>query len=425
MRKKKRVFGLWVTVLGLLLALGGCGGGGSTPPSGFQVVWTRQFGTADGDSAYALILDQEGHVYVGGSIGNSNQTPGRAFLSRYTPQGDGLWTRNLDTPEYDGIFSLDARENRVYAGGYVGGALPGESWNGGLDAFVQAYGTDGTLLWTRQFGTGGNELARGLAVDPQGNLYLVGYTTGTLPGQTSAGDQDAFLRKYDPQGNELWTRQFGTAGSDFAVAVAVDPQGYVYVVGRVGGALPGQGHAGGLDVFVRKYDGQGNLLWTRQFGTAGDDFGVAAKVDSSGALYVSGRVAGTLPGQTSSGEADAFIRKYDPQGNELWTRQFGSEGIDNAWNITTDAGGYVYAVGYVGGALPGQTSAGSEDAYLRIYSPGGDLVWTYQFGTPGNDGAYTVAVLGRNVYVAGYAQGALPSQAGLGSYDAFLIRFSP
>lgn len=111
----------------------------------------------------------------------------------------------------------------------------------------------GNVLWTRQFGTGYDSEAEAVTVDFQGNIVVVGGTGGVLPGQTSAGRWDAFIRKYDPHGDELWTKQFGTSEDDAALDVAVDPRGNVVVVGYTRGVLLGQTSAGRADAFVRKY----------------------------------------------------------------------------------------------------------------------------------------------------------------------------
>ena len=129
------------------------------------------------------------------------------------------------------------------------------------------------IEWVDQFGSSNpqNDFAR--AVDADGNVYIAGQVAGALPGEVSVVPFDAFLRKYDATGNVLWTSQFGTTSHDEATGVAVAPDGSVYVSGRVDGALPGQFHAGGADAFVRKYDAAGNAQWTRQFGTPGSDIG--------------------------------------------------------------------------------------------------------------------------------------------------------
>jgi len=115
---------------------------------------------------------------------------------------------------------------------------------------VRKYDGAGSILWTRQFGSADNDYINGLALDRGGNVYVAGYTTGALPGQTSLGAADAYVRKYDSEGNVLSTRQFGTAASDFAIAVAVDGSNIVYVAGSTDGALPGQASAGGRDAYV-------------------------------------------------------------------------------------------------------------------------------------------------------------------------------
>jgi hypothetical protein len=148
--------------------------------------------------------------------------------------------------------------------------------------------------WVRQFGTSGLDEAKAVAVDPAGASYVVGETFGTLPGQTPAGTLDAFIRKYDPSGTELWTRQFGAWDRDIAWAVAVAPEGHAYVVGQTEGTLPGQHSAGGLDAFVRKYDPSGSELWTRQFGGAGADVAAGVALDNAGNVYVSGTTSSAL-----------------------------------------------------------------------------------------------------------------------------------
>jgi hypothetical protein len=216
------------------------------------------------------------------------------------------------------------------------------------------------IEWIRQFGSSNFDGANGISVDASG-IYVAGSTLGTLPGQTSAGFVDAFVRKYDSNGNELWTRQFGSSSADAAVRISVDASG-IYVAGSTNGTLPGQTSAGFVDAFVRKYDANGNELWTRQFGSSSSDQPLGISVDASG-IYVAGWTDGALPGQTSAGNSDAFVRKYDANGNEGWTRQFGSSSSDAAVRISVDASG-IYVAGETDGTLPGQTSAGSLDAFV-------------------------------------------------------------
>ncbi|MBP7682915.1 MAG: SBBP repeat-containing protein, partial [Deltaproteobacteria bacterium] len=232
------------------------------------------------------------------------------------------------------------------------------------DAFVRKYDAAGTQLWTRQFGTASNDEARSVSVGSDGSVLVAGYTPGTFSGQSSAGNHDAFVRKYDAAGTELWTRQFGSASTDDARSVSVASDGSVLVVGRTDGTFPGQSSAGSSDAFVRKYDAAGDELWTRQFGTASNDYPQSVSVGSDGSVLVAGYTGGTLPGQSSAGGIDAFVRTYDAAGTELWTRQFGSASTDIAYSVSVGSDGSVLVAGHTGGTLPGQSSAGGGDAFV-------------------------------------------------------------
>jgi hypothetical protein len=148
-------------------------------------------------------------------------------------------------------------------------------------------------------------------VAADGSVYVAGSANDAIPGQVSGGSgfSDGFVRKYDAAGNVLWTRQSGTAGIDSVNAIATDATG-VY--------LGGFYDTGGFnfEIRVQKYDANGTELWTRQVGTDGGDTLFALEADANG-VYVGGSTTGTLPGQTSSGGTDGFVRAYDAAGNDL------------------------------------------------------------------------------------------------------------
>ena len=181
--------------------------------------------------------------------------------------------------------------------------------------------------------------------------------------------------------------------------------------------------ATGCDAFIAKYDSSGNQLWVRQFGTDGDEegFGVAVgshgfavnrrgfAADRHGNIYVAGYTDGSFPGQTSAGEVDAFIAKYDSHGNQRWVRQFGTDRSEDALGVAADRHGNTYVVGYTDGSFPGQTSVGEDDAFIAKYDSYGNQHWVRQFGTDGFERALGVAVaLGGNAYVVGYTDGSFP-----------------
>jgi hypothetical protein len=111
--------------------------------------------------------------------------------------------------------------------------------------------TEPTLEWIRQFGTSEYDSNGDVLADGLGNVYISGYTTGSLEG-TNAGGHDAYISKYDASGTREWIRQFGTSEPDGSGGVSADGLGNVYISGRTWGSLGGA-NAGLYDAFVAKF----------------------------------------------------------------------------------------------------------------------------------------------------------------------------
>lgn len=385
-----------------------------------QFQWLRQFyfGTNQFEAVRALAADASG-VYAAGQCGSEYATD--AFVQKRDATGAVLWSKFLATSRSDAGYAIAVDSSGVYVGGYAGGALPGQTFVGGDDdAVVRKYDLDGNEVWTREFGSKtpgienyGRDHVLGITLTADA-VYVVGASEGPLPGQTWLLDWDAFVRKYDKNGVEQWTRQFGTTYGESANAIAADTSG-VYVLGH-GGAPVDR-----WQMFLRKYDPDGTLLWSQQFGdpnTFQAPGGIA--VDGSG-VYVYGSTRGTIPGQTSSGGEDNFIRKYTTAGVELWTHQFGTSANDNGGGVALNSTG-LYVVGTTWGAFPGYTNAGGADALVQKFDPNGNELWTLQFGTSGNDPLTAIALGYSGLYVGAYTYGTFPGQTSGGSLDAYVAK---
>ena len=385
------------------------------PASAQTRQWTRQFGSPRDDEAYAVTTGPAAVYVVGETIGafpsQTNQGGRDGFVSKYDVLGNELWTRQFGTSVQDSPRGVAADATGVYVAGFTDGTL-GQSSLGRTDAFVRKYDVNGSEQWTRQFGTSSQDQALAIASDGT-SIYVVGFVQlNALPGQTLSGGDDAFVRKYDSNGVEQWTRQFGSRDGEEAYGVAVDASG-IYVAGRTNGSLvqPAQN----TDVFLRKYDASGTVVWTRQFGSPGSDLVNAVAVDASG-VYVAGE-GERFPGQPfGGGLRDAFVVKFDLAGAPQWTRVFGDDSEDAAYGVTVNAAG-VTVVGRTG-ALPGQTNLGLYDVFVRRYDVNGTETGTIQFGTNSHDYAYGAASDGLAVYVCGYFL--ISNQ---GAKDAFVAKF--
>ncbi|MDQ3943697.1 MAG: SBBP repeat-containing protein [Actinomycetota bacterium] len=412
----------WVTFTVVLLGLVAPAPEASAVAPG----WTRQFGTTNVDEALAVTIDRSGNSYVAGwtqgvlpgqtSAGNLD-----AFVRKYDRAGTELWTRQFGSSDRDYLRGVVAdADGNVYLAGETEGTLPGQVPAGGRDAFLRKYDPAGTELWTRQFGGGGGDGGAGVALDAAGDAYIVGTTRGAMPGQTPGGDYDAFVRRYDPAGNEIWTRQFGGIEGEGARSVAVGPGGKLLIVGSTQGAFPEQSNSGGFDAFITQYDIDGNALWMRQFGSAVNDFGVAVATDENGEVIVVGSTDGILLTKSTGGGTDAFVRRYDAAGTAMWTEQFGGKFTDSAMGVAMDPTGRVFVAGTTERSGPGQPGRG-QDAFIHCYDSIGRQQWASEFGTEATDMALGVALDGHVIHLVGSTLGSLQGQTSTGSRDAFVL----
>ena len=381
-----------------------------TPTSAQTVEWIKQLGTNGDDLSYNVSADGLGNVYItgitNGSLGGSNAGNYDAFLCKYNSSGTLLWTKQLGTSSWDrsnDVFADDL--GNVYISGRTRGSLEGLS-AGQNDVFLQKYNAAGTLLWTNQFGKSQDDHSNSVSVDDLGNVYISGTTYSSLGG-TNAGSLDAFISKFNTSGTLLWTKQLGTRGNDQSYAVSVDNLGNAYMTGWTNGTL-GRSKYGKYDAFLSKYDTLGMLCWTMQWGSSSDDHGYDVladslgnvymtgntgtnaflnKYDDSGILlwsetlgtnkddisyslstdglgnvYISGITDGSLGGP-NAGNGDVFLSKYDTSGTLLWTEQMGTNGEDLGYGVSSDGLGNVYITGYTAGNLGG-SYAGGRDVFI-------------------------------------------------------------
>jgi len=364
------------------------------------LLWIRQLGTAQFDASSDVSADGLGNVYISGytvgSLGGPNAGSMDAFVAKYDAGGNLQWTRQLGTTDYDDSLSISADAlGNVYISGQTEGSLGGPN-AGSNDAFVAKFDSGGNLQWTRQLGTTQGDQRSKVSADGLGNVYISGETGGSLGGP-NAGSGDAFVAKYDVDGTLQWTKQLGTAALDYSSGVSADGLGNVYISGETNGSLGGP-NAGSSDAFVAKYDVDGTLQWTKQLGTAASDYSSGVSVDGLGNLYISGDTHGSLDGP-NAGSADAFVAKYDAGGNLQWTRQLGTARGDLSDGVSADGLGSLYISGDTFGSLGGPNEGSSYDAFVAKYDTAGHLQWTRQLGFVPEPASWLLAALAGAVCV--------------------------
>ena len=233
-----------------------------------------------------------------------------------------------------GQITLDTQNNLIAAGNIAKryGPTPGQG-------FVLK-NLNNTVNWTRTFGASDQATyVNAVTSDSQNNIYAAGWTSGDLNGiRNAGGNQDAFLIKFGPQGNRIWTRMIGNNGLEGASGVTVDATDQVYVTGYTNANLSGLKPAGSWDQFVIRFTPAGKHQWTALLGSSGNETS-GRIVFADGKLYVSGSTTGNLKTQTNKGGDDAYVAQFSKLGQLNWTRSFGEGKNETVSGLQANASG--------------------------------------------------------------------------------------
>jgi hypothetical protein len=345
------------------------------------------------------------------------------FVLKVSPGATVQWSAqtHLLGEEWGYDVALD-RAGNVYSAGATWATVEAP----GFEAVLVKHDRTGARQWLRQFGTPGYDYARGVVTDAAGNVYVAGDTHGPLDGNAQIGTVDLYLAKFDGDGTRQWTRQFGSPSYDYFGGVAIDGAGNLYVAGYTDGTVEGVASVGMKDAFVVKLDGTGTPQWTRSFGTVAEDNARGIAVDGAGGVYVVGSTSGDLAGNGNAGRSDAYLIKYDAAGTRVWTRQFGADKPEDARNVVIDAAGNIYVAGGTGGIDPLVPVATDQYAvYLARFDSAGTMAWLRQTPQASNYAA-VVAVDPRdgNVFLSGRCLNAFDGVQ-CGNAHIFVMKFTP
>jgi hypothetical protein len=321
--------------------------------------------------------------------------------------------------------------NNVYAVGFTNGDLDGQTRTGLIDMYITKYNSVGAKQFTRTLGAvWGASLrtahAHAVAIDSNDNAYVVGITTGSFDGNNVLGTVSMFLVKFDSNGNKIFSKTFGASAYTYPTEITIDASDNIYVAGYEDGYFGGS-PIGNKDLFLAKFDTDGNLDFVKKLGETGDIvMPKSIASDASGNVYVSGFSTANLNGETLIGSADVFVIKFDATGNVLFTRFFGAPGaVFVNGDMTVDASGNSYITGYTNETIDSVAPTGLLDTFLVIYDSVGTKISTKMYGEPG---AYVQGMAVKtdsigNVYITGITSIGLGNNPLTGVNDAFLIKY--
>ncbi len=411
--------------------------------------WCRAWGTPVGDSGNGIAMDLEENIYVAGQVWGTSRD---AFLAKTDWQGNPLWAYS-----WGGEWADICYDVAVYKGGYIyvtgcfaktvdfdpGPGVTELTAQGESDAFLSCFNTKGQFVWARAWGSNDAgdpvDVARGLAVDEKGDIYVTGCFGGTVdfdPGtdmnKLKANNQDVFLTKFDALGNHLWAVSWGGTGlGDVGYGVACDGEGNICVCGSFENSVdfdpsvwPEMHQAkGGKDAFMSKFSPDGDLIWVRTWGNTEDDFCHAVAAHDFMGIMVSGEYVGGIdldPGAgtfwvASEVQAD-YVSAFTASGAFTTATRSGIQpppttGGSPISGISFDMFGNMYVSGYFRGTYdfdyndPGEVyvSKGEWDGFVSKYTPDLEHLWTVPFGGKVSDWGLDIVVSpsGR-IYTTGF-----------------------
>lgn len=269
---------------------------------------------------------------------------------------------------------------------------------------------------------------------------------GQLPHSPGA-TADAFLAKIGPNGAPIWAKQFGGASSAVAAnAVAVDPQGNVTIVGNVGGSVTIGGvtfnSPNGVDVFVASFTAAGTYRYSKGFSGAGASYPIAIAAAPNGDVAFTGQLGGAVSfggnNLSPQGISDVFVVKLDVMGNHVMSKRFGDSALQAGTGVAFTPAGNVVIGGFSAGTIDfgggplTATGAGCSTAVAELNGTTGAHVWSKLFdnGTTTDCTSRRVAVdPGGNVLVSTTSNSSVATQVdfggGLRTGIFFLVKLSP
>ncbi len=382
-----------------------------------------------------------------------------SFLFGQNP--DFKWVGKIGSPSQDGGNSIarDAAGN-VYITGFFEGTSdfdPGPAvatltcLNNWRQIYFAKYDPNGNFLWAKELGGTADDECYSITLDANNNVYITGYFEGTnVDFDTGSGTytlssnygEDAFLAKYTASGNFVWAIAMGGLFDDRGFNIAFDPVGNPVITGVFsntvdfdpGGGVANLTSAGYYDIFLAKYDVNGNYMWAKKFGSVQNDVGYGLACDASGNVLITGYFEGTVdfdPGPSTANLVgnlnyiDLFFAKYDPNGNYIWAKQIGGNNIDISYSIALDQSANIYLTGVFAATTDFDPGIGvsnlvaffNTDPFVAKYDSNGNYLWAKQIQSSGGYArSVSVALDGSgNPVIAGDFTGSIDVDPGIAS----------
>ncbi len=331
-----------------------------------QNTFQKSLGSSNGDQGYAISSTFDGNYVIAGSYEADGIETALYFLTKISPYGDTLWAKTyglitdtssnkhatLGMKAYDFVECLDS-----------GFAITGAAYQIGLgqdDVFMVRTDKDGDTLWTKVYGGSGEDYGNSI-VSSYDNGFIIAGATESFNSQS----RDGYILNINQDGDTLWSMIIGGAGLDEFKSISKTNDNNFIATGFTYSS--GSGNA---DVWVVKFDSDGNVLWEKSFGGVANDYGNEIIKINTGFL-----IAGATESFGINAE-DAYLIKIDFNGNLIWSKTYGTDEFDGFNSIISSNNAFVM-VGYT------QSFGNVVDILLLKTDTVGTELWSRSIGAGG------------------------------------------
>lgn len=442
-------------------------------------VWGTYYGGSNTEYCLSNAIDQNGNIFLGGSTFSVNNiaTSGShqstlagsldVYLAKFDSDGTRLWGTYYGGASFDhgGILLTDFIGN-IYIHGETestsGIATSGAHQavlGGGADCFLAKFTTDGLRLWGTYYGGSSDEEFGSIALSPDGRIAMAGRSNSTNNISSSGayqvvpgGGQDSFLAVFNSDGVRQWGTYYGGSAGEDTQSCSFDLNGNVFLSGMTESisniSTPGSHqsiYGGGQDAFLVKFNSQGNRQWGTYYGGGNYEKAWCCTTDLEGNIFLSGASLSqnniSTPGayqEENHGSFDSFLVKFTTNGNREWGTYQGGSDVDEGMGVTIDMAGNIFLAGTAFSAdFPVTSNAfqtvygGNVDAFLSRFNPYGQLTWSTYYGGGGVDAGWNCKIdTAWHIYFCGQTESTnnistpgshQPLIGGLN--DGFLVKF--
>ncbi len=389
-----------------------------------QLIWIRHIGGSGSMHVRDVATDAQDNFYITGSFSDtvdfnpssnnfdliSTDPQGDIFVAKYDNWGNLIWAKSIGGSgnDYASSIVVDQDSTVFIAGGYVGVvdfdpgvAIRQITGNAVQDAFLLKLDHAGNFMSVYPFGGAGVDFCTDLELDNQGNLMVSGNfesqvdfnPTNSTDTLSSSGSSDAFILKVDRNLSFGWVKKIGGTMLDAILALEIDDNGKIYLVGSFEGNCdfdPGIGvrrlTAGNTDGFVLQLSSAGNYNWVNKIGGSRDDQVVDIAIDHQHNVYVTGYFRDTVDfdpdtsisfNLVAQGNYDHYISQLDTSGALSWVQHFTGNISSSANSVFVDNRDNLYTVGSFQGtvdfdpfsSVKNRTAVGQNDVFIQRHTP--------------------------------------------------------